>query len=433
MAVPRLLREGPRSTSAPRHGQLGPGRQTVLANEQVIDGRGWRLGRARREARDPHVLHEDHRLRADELLQRSTPRRAGRSRSRLMQKNWIGRSEGVASLPVRQVSDGHEGCGFTTRADTMMGATFVAVAAEHPLATQARPANPANSPSSSRECKRAASPRSRHRDDGKEDRHADRPLRAPSADRRAVEVWVANYVLMGYGDRRGDGGAGARRARLRLRQKVRPADPHGGRPPAIPDTVAPGRTPTRRVRAPGEFRQSTTASISRRAVDAIAADLAQGLGDKKVQFRLRDWGISRQRYWGLPDPDHPLRRLRRRAGADEQLPVVLPENVEITGPARRWQDGPRSTNAPARSAAASRPSARPTPWTPSSSRPGTSCATPAPTTTAMVDERVDYWCRSTSTSAASSTPSCTCCTRAFHPRDARRRPGEGPPSPSPTC
>ena len=153
------------------------------------------------------------------------------------------------------------------------------------------------------------------------------------------------------------------------------------------------------------------------AVDAIAADLAaKDLGDKKVQFRLRDWGISRQRYWGCPIPIIHCPTCGDVPVPDEQLPVVLPENVEITGAGSPLAKMPEFYECTCPKCGGE-PGAKPTPWTPSSSRPGTSCAMPArTTTTAMVDERVALLVRgSTSTSAASSTPSCICCIRASSP------------------
>jgi leucyl-tRNA synthetase len=153
------------------------------------------------------------------------------------------------------------------------------------------------------------------------------------------------------------------------------------------------------------------------AVDAIAADLAaKDLGAKKVQYRLRDWGISRQRYWGCPIPIIHCADCGDVPVPDEQLPVVLPENVEITGRGSPLAKMPEFYECSCPKCG--KPAKRETDTMDTfveSSWYFLRYACPD-STTAMVDERVNYWaCRSTSTSAASSTPSCTCCTRASSP------------------
>ena len=207
-------------------------------------------------------------------------------------------------------------------------------------------------------------------------------------------MWVANYVLMGYGE----GAVMAVPAHderdfefatqygLPIKCVIR------SKTGAYADTGAPWKDAYAEhgiTVNPGkydglEFQQ---------AVDAIAARPgAKGLGGKRVQYRLRDWGISRQRYWGTPIPLIHCDECGDVPVPDDQLPVVLPEDWCPTAPAIRSAKTPAFRRMqPARSAAA-RHGARPTPWTPSSIRPGTTCATPARTThTAMVDERVNYW------------------------------------------
>ncbi len=211
--------------------------QTVLANEQVIDGRGWRSGAPveKREIPMYYLRITDY---ADELLG-NLPKMAGwPERVRTMQANWIGKSQGVrfafthdirspdGAASGKPIGDGRMYV-FTTRADTIMGVTFCAVAAEHPLAAHAAKSNPA-----ARRVRRRVPARQRDggrpRDDGKEG-HADGALRHAPSHRREDRGLGRQLRADGLRRRRGDGRAGARRARLRVREEVRAADPAGSR------------------------------------------------------------------------------------------------------------------------------------------------------------------------------------------------------------
>ena len=287
----------------------------MLANEQVIDGRGWRSG-AQVEKREIPMYYLRITDYADELLDNLESMTGWPERVRTMQANWIGRSEGVRfAFPhdIRDASSKLIGDGklwvFTTRADTIMGATFCAVAAEHPLATHAAASNPQLAAFIA-ECKRGSvieADVATMEKKGMATGSCRQRIRSPAHPYR---VWIGNYVLMTYGDGAVMGVPGARRTRLRIREQVRPADQAGHRSRHAPgevaavlaDTRSTSGTPTRST-ASASIPASTTGSLTRRQSNAIAADLhAMGLGDKQVTYRLRDWGISRQRYWGTPIP-----------------------------------------------------------------------------------------------------------------------------------
>jgi leucyl-tRNA synthetase len=305
--------------------------QTVLANEQVIDGRGWRSG-ALVEKREIPMYYMRITAYADELLAALDTLPDWPEQVKLMQKNWIGRSEGVEiHFPYDAASIGHEGVlkVFTTRADTLMGATYVAVAAEHPLAAQAAAGNPALA-AFVEECKHGGVAEADLATMEKKGMPTGLKVVHPLSG-ELLEVWVANYVLMGYGegavmavpahDERDF--AFATKYRLPIRMVVGSA--------AYADTVAPWQDA---YAGPGRLVSSGKYDglDFQAAVDAIAADLAaKGLGAKRVQYRLRDWGISRQRYWGCPIPMIHCDDCGDVPVPDDQLPVVLPEDVEITG------------------------------------------------------------------------------------------------------
>ena len=308
---------------------------TVLANEQVIDGRGWRSG-ALVEKREIPMYYMKITAYADELLKALDDLPGWPEQVKLMQKNWIGKSEGVeVHFPYDLSSIGSAGVlkVFTTRADTLMGATYVAVAAEHPLATLAAGKN-LELAAFIDECKRGGVAEADMATMEKKGLPTGLRVVHPLTG-EYLPVWVANYVLMGYGE-------GA----------VMAVPAHDERDFAfatryklpIKTVIKSTRRAYEEVDVAGDWQEAYAETgvcmnsgqydglAFAAAVDAIAADLgAKQLGQKRVNFRLRDWGISRQRYWGCPIPvihcgicgDVPV--------PDEQLPVVLPENVTITG------------------------------------------------------------------------------------------------------
>ncbi|TXG88596.1 MAG: leucine--tRNA ligase, partial [Rhodocyclaceae bacterium] len=251
---------------------------------------------------------------------------------RLMQKNWIGKSTGVRfAFPYELDGKQDKLWVFTTRADTIMGVTFCAVAAEHPLATHAAKNNPALA-AFIEECKQGGVAEADIATMEKKGMPTGIFVQHPLTGEK-VEVWVGNYVLMGYGegavmavpahDERDF--AFAKKYKLAIKQVIAVegqnfsldgwqewyGDKQNGK------CVNSGKYDGLSYEA---------------AIDAIATDLAaKGLGEKKVQFRLRDWGISRQRYWGCPVPIIHCPTCGDVPVPDDQLPVVLPENVEITG------------------------------------------------------------------------------------------------------
>jgi leucyl-tRNA synthetase len=354
---------------------------TVLANEQVIDGRGWRSGALVEKREIPMYFFRITQY-AEELLKDLDTLTGWPEQVKTMQANWIGKSygvrfafevlaEGETSLPSPS-GRGIEGEGtlsksiltpspspkgraellwvYTTRADTIMGVTFVAVAAEHPLATRAAQGN-AKLAEFIEECKRGgvaeadiATMEKKGMDTGIKVTH---PLTGGQ-----VPVWVGNYVLMGYGegavmavpahDERDFGFA--KKYGLPIKQSIaekgegrRDKGNNGAEVSPFPLPSSPFSTDA------WQEWYATKDGVCvnsgkydgldhNQAVDAIATDLNEkGLGEKKTQFRLRDWGISRQRYWGCPIPIIHCPSCGDVPVPDEQLPVVLPENVVPDG------------------------------------------------------------------------------------------------------
>jgi leucyl-tRNA synthetase len=347
--------------------------QTVLANEQVIDGRGWRSG-ALVEKRDIPMYFFRITQYAEELLSGLDTLPGWPERVKTMQANWIGKSTGVRlAFPYElALSPGPSPAGgggeqgllsvFTTRADTLMGVTFVAVAAEHPLATRAAQGNPALAAFIA-ECKQGsvaeadmATMEKKGMDTGLTVTH---PLTGES-----VPVWVGNYVLMSYGE-----GAVmavpahderdfdfAKKYGLPIRQvidhvaivdarKALATGKNGDRPLTRDDIeklesfLSTNKYSTDRWHDGYDTKLGICINSGKydglgyeAAVDAIAADLAaKGLGEKRIQFRLRDWGISRQRYWGCPIPVIHCEACGDVPVPAGQLPVVLPEDVVPDG------------------------------------------------------------------------------------------------------
>lgn len=301
--------------------------QTVLANEQVVDGKGWRSG-ALVEKREIPMYYFKITSYAQELLDDLDNLPGWPEQVKTMQRNWIGRSKGMEiSFPYDEDSIGYAGQlkVFTTRPDTLMGATYVAVAAEHPLASLAAQNNPELQAFITK-CKQGGVSEADIATQEKEGMATQLYVTHPLTNKK-LNVWVANYVLMNYGE-------GA----------VMAVPAHDERDYAFAQKYQLPILPVIRTSAGDEVPTPWQESYGERgtlinsgeydgldfeqAFNAIAHTLqSKNLGQAKVQFRLRDWGISRQRYWGCPIPiihcdccgDIPV--------PENQLPVVLPEDV----------------------------------------------------------------------------------------------------------
>ena len=317
--------------------------QTVLANEQVIDGRGWRTGALveKREIPGYYLKITDY---AQELLDHvqvggdKATLTGWPDKVRLMQENWIGKSSGVRfafthdikNAAGELIQDGKMYV-FTTRADTIMGVTFCAVAPEHPLAQHAAASNPALA-AFIEACKQGGTTEAELALKEKEGQPTGLFVTHPLTGAQ-VEVWVGNYVLMSYGD-------GA----------VMGVPAHDERDFAFALKYS---LPIAQVTAVEGARFSATAWQEHyadkqkcvcvnsgvldglghaEAVDKVAQLLAEkGLGEKKTTWRLRDWGVSRQRYWGTPIPIIHCADCGPQPVPEKDLPVVLPQDLVPDG------------------------------------------------------------------------------------------------------
>ncbi len=317
--------------------------QTVLANEQVIDGRGWRTGALveKREIPGYYLKITDY---AQELLDHvqlggeKATLTGWPDKVRLMQENWIGKSSGVRFAFTHDIKDANGQLiqdgrmyVFTTRADTIMGVTFCAVAPEHPLATHAAATNPELA-AFIQHCKEGGTTEAELALKEKEGMPTGLTVMHPLTG-KPVHVWVGNYVLMSYGD-------GA----------VMGVPAHDERDFAFAKKY--GIAIEQVVAVEGESfslagwqewygdKQKCVCVNSgvldglgqAQAVDKVAALLAEkGLGEKKTTWRLRDWGISRQRYWGTPIPIIHCDDCGVVPVPEKDLPVVLPQDLVPDG------------------------------------------------------------------------------------------------------
>jgi leucyl-tRNA synthetase len=303
--------------------------QTVLANEQVIDGRGWRTG-AVVEKREIPMYYLAITQYSQELLSALDALPGWPERVKTMQANWIGKSFGVRlGFPYELNGKPGKLWVFTTRADTVMGVTFCAVAAEHPLATEAAKHNPKLA-AFVEECKHGSVMEADMATMEKKGMPTGLFVNHPLTGEK-IAVWVGNYVLMTYGEGAVMGVPGhderdfafAKKYGLPITQVIEVE----GKPYSL-DAWQPWYAEHGVCIHSGkydglDFKQS---------VDAIAADLkAKDLGDKQVTWRLRDWGISRQRYWGCPIPLVHCPACGDVPVPDDQLPVILPEDCVPDG------------------------------------------------------------------------------------------------------
>jgi leucyl-tRNA synthetase len=307
--------------------------QTVLANEQVIDGRGWRSGAPieRREIPQWFIRITDY---ADQLLEDLDRLDQWPEQVRTMQANWIGRSRGV-QLDFA-VENGEPLRVFTTRPDTLFGVTYLAVAADHPLAVAAAEKND-DIAAFREECRHTRVAEADMATLEKKGRPLGMTATHPLTG-ETVPVWVANFVLMEYGtgavmavpahDERD--WAFARKHDLRIRPVI-----EGGE--SDHDYGQGAMTGKGRLIDSGEF----TGLSSDEAFERIAGTLeAQGKGRVQINYRLRDWGVSRQRYWGCPIPIVNCEHCGAVPVPDEELPVVLPTDVVMDGPGSPLESDP---------------------------------------------------------------------------------------------
>ena len=312
---------------------------TVLANEQVIDGKGWRTGATveKREIPGYYLKISDY---AEELLGSVTGDQlpGWPERVKLMQENWIGKSEGVRFAFTHDIHDsdgawigGGKMYVFTTRADTIMGVTFCAVAPEHPLASHAAQTDPALA-AFIEECKSGGTTEAELATQEKKGLPTGLFVTHPLTGEQ-IAVWVGNYVLMGYGDGAVMGVpahderdfAFALKYGIEIKQVV----------------LVDGETFNYHQWQDwyGDKQRGVTINSDnfsglgcKEAVNAVAHALAQkGLGEKKTTWRLRDWGVSRQRYWGTPIPIIHCEEHGAVPVPEKDLPVVLPTDCVPDG------------------------------------------------------------------------------------------------------
>ena len=306
--------------------------QTVLANEQVVDGRGWRSG-ALVEKREIPMYYFRITDYAEQLLADLDTLDGWPEQVKTMQRNWIGKSYGSdVVFPYDEASIGHAGelKVYTTRPDTLMGATYVAVAAEHPLATQAAAGN-AELQAFIAECKSGSVAEADVAKMEKKGMPTGLSVIHPLTGDK-LPVWVANYVLWGYGE-----GAVmavpahderdfefANKYQLPIKQVIALASGDGEYDAANWQEWYGAKDETVKTVNSGKYDGLGYQA----AFDAIIGDLqAKSQGQKKTQYRLRDWGISRQRYWGCPIPIIHCAACGDVPVPEKDLPVTLPENV----------------------------------------------------------------------------------------------------------
>ncbi len=353
--------------------------QTVLANEQVIDGRGWRSGAIVEKREIPQWFLKITAY-TEELLQGLDKLEGWPEAVKTMQRNWIGRSEGL------EIQFGAEGDDapltvFTTRPDTLMGVTFVTVAAEHPLALDAAKSDPALADFIER-CKQGAVNEAELETQEKLGAPTGRYALHPITGER-LPIWIGNFVLMGYGTGAVMGVPGhderdgefARKYGLPIRmvivnQDVRDAVEELSRDAekggdALTTALGGGALrdvfePSAAVQTIEQFEAAIKEEAAftergwlvnsgefngldfQQAFESIASRLESiGRGTRRVNYRLRDWGVSRQRYWGCPIPMLYDADGNARPVPEDQLPVVLPEDVSFSGVASPIKTDPQ--------------------------------------------------------------------------------------------
>jgi leucyl-tRNA synthetase len=305
---------------------------TVLANEQVIDGKGWRSGASveRRKLNQWFLKITDF---ADDLLEALRGLEKWPEKVRLMQENWIGKSRGLQfrfrlAQPVDSI-DGVEV--FTTRPDTIFGASFVAVAADHPIAQAVAAANP-KAADFIAECKAGGTSAAELETAEKKGFRTAVEVIHPLDPEWRLPVYIANFVLMDYGTGAIFGVPGhdqrdfefAKQYQLPIKRVVAASSDLASEPVGSEAENAPGVAVNSQF-LDGLSTEQASTEIIRRAETA-------GWGKGTVQYRLRDWGVSRQRYWGTPIPIIHCVNCGAVPVARDQLPIVLPDDIDFETP-----------------------------------------------------------------------------------------------------
>jgi len=314
--------------------------QTVLANEQVIDGRGWRSG-ALVEQRDLHQWVFKISDYAEDLLNALDTLDRWPEKVRLMQKNWIGRSEGLLvrfMLDQKTTPSGESELEiFTTRPDTLFGAKFMALSPDHPLAAAAAAKNPKLG-AFIEECKRVGT--SQAAIDTAEKMGFDTGIRAvhPFDPNWTLPVYVANFILMDYGTGAIFGCPAHDQRDLDFVNKYG----LGNTPVVCPPGQDPATFVITDTAYDGEGRMINSRFLDGMSIEEAKEEVAKRLeretrgnrpvSQRQVNYRLRDWGISRQRYWGCPIPVIHCEACGTVPVPEQDLPVTLPEDVSFDTP-----------------------------------------------------------------------------------------------------
>ena len=306
---------------------------TVLANEQVIDGKGWRSG-AQVERRELVQWFFKITEFADELLSAIDGLEKWPDKVRAMQRNWIGRSEGLQfSWKTAGAPEGFEALEvYTTRPDTLYGASFCAVSADHPLAAKLAASDPEIAAFCD-ECRRTGTSEEEIQTAPKLGRDTGITVDHPLIPGKTLPVWIANFILMDYGTGAIFGCPAhdqrdldfARKYGLEVVPVVAPSDADAASFTVADEAyVGPGRLIN------SDFLDGMSIEDAKAAVAERME--AAGQGERKVNYRLRDWGVSRQRYWGCPIPVVHCDACGTVPEKKENLPVELPRDVDISQP-----------------------------------------------------------------------------------------------------
>jgi leucyl-tRNA synthetase len=331
--------------------------QTVLANEQVIDGRGWRSGAPVEKKRLAQWFLRITRY-APELLEALSTLDRWPERVRVMQEKWIGRSEGARlRFALTEPLNGIDGIEvYTTRPDTLFGMAFLAVAPEHPVAAAVAARDPAAAAFVA-ECRRLGTSEAAIEGAEKRGHFAGLFVRHPFQPERRFPVWIGNFVLMEYGSGAVFGCPAHDQRDLEFARTYGLA--------VVPVVLPPGEQAgryevgERAYDGPGRLINSDfldgldTEEAKARAIEELTR---RGIGAGVVNWRLRDWGVSRQRYWGCPIPVIHCPACGIVPVPDDALPVLLPEDVSFAKPGNPLEHHPhwKHVSCPACGAAAER-------------------------------------------------------------------------------